>query len=192
VEALIQHEIGTHVLTYYNGRAQRLRHMSIGLASYDALQEGLAVLSEYLVGGLSRPRLRLLAARVVAARLVVEGASFIDTFRVLTETHGLAHRTAFVVTVRTHRGGGLTKDAVYLRGLKQLVDHLGRGGEVEELFIGKISLVHIPIVRELRWRGVLVEPPLLPRWMKLPDSLERLAQLRRGVSVIKLIGGHRA
>ena len=31
-----------------------------GLTGYDTLQEGLAVLSEYLVGGLSRPRLRLL------------------------------------------------------------------------------------------------------------------------------------
>ncbi len=67
VEALIQHEVGTHVLTYHNGKAQPLRHLYTGLAGYDALQEGLAVLSEYLVGGLSRPRLRLLAGRVVAA-----------------------------------------------------------------------------------------------------------------------------
>ena len=67
VEALIQHEVGTHVLTYYNGRSQRFRQLYSGLAGYEELQEGLAVMAEYLVGGLSLPRLRLLAARVIAA-----------------------------------------------------------------------------------------------------------------------------
>ncbi len=76
VEALIQHEVGTHVLTYLNGRAQPFRQLYIGLAGYEELQEGLAVLSEYMVDGLSRPRLRLLAARVVAARHMIAGGIF--------------------------------------------------------------------------------------------------------------------
>ncbi len=130
VEALIQHEVGTHVLTYHNGRAQPLRQLYTGLAGYDALQEGLAVLAEYLVGGLSRPRLRLLAARVVAAAHMIDGATFVETFRELDRTHGFSQRTAFVVTMRTYRGGGLTKDAVYLRGLRQILDYLGNGGRL--------------------------------------------------------------
>ena len=40
VEALIQHEVGTHVLTYHNGRAQKLRHLYTGLAGYDACRKG--------------------------------------------------------------------------------------------------------------------------------------------------------
>ena len=139
VEALIQHEVGTHVLTYHNGRAQRLRHLYTGFAGYDALQEGLAVLAEYLVGGLSRPRLRLLAARVVAAHLMIDGASFVETFRTLDRTYDFAQRTAFVVTMRTYRSGGLTKDAVYLRGLRQILDYLAGGGDLEPLFVGKIA-----------------------------------------------------
>ena len=187
VEALIQHEVGTHVLTYHNGRAQKLRLLSVGLAGYDALQEGLAVLSEYLVGGLSRPRLRLLAGRVVAARYLLDGASFVDTFRELSRTHGFASRIAFTITVRTYRSGGLTKDAVYLRGLSKILDYIGRGGELEPLFVGKIAARHIPIVRELTWRNVLVPPPLIPRYMDQPDVLRRLKRLRKGATPADLL-----
>jgi len=187
VEALIQHEVGTHVLTYHNGRAQKLRHLYTGLAGYDALQEGLAVFSEYLVGGLSRPRLRLLAARVVAARRMIDGATFIDCFRELHNAFGFEARTAFVVTMRTYRGGGLTKDAVYLRGLGQILAYLSTGGKLEPLFIGKIAANHIPVVRELRWRGVLCEPPLTPRYMNDPEALERLQRARVGISTLDLM-----
>ncbi len=65
VEALLQHEIGTHLITRYNGHHQPFRQLEVGLAGYDGFQEGLAVLAEYLVGGLSRFRMRVLAARVV-------------------------------------------------------------------------------------------------------------------------------
>ena len=86
------------MLTYYNGRAQPFRQLYSGLAGYDALQEGLAVLAEYLVGGLTRPRLRLLAARVLAAQSVTDGASFVDCFRQL-EGQGFDQRTAFGIAV---------------------------------------------------------------------------------------------
>lgn len=59
---LAQHEIGTHLITRYNGHHQPFRQLEVGLAGYDGLQEGLAVLAEYLVGGLSRLRIRILAA----------------------------------------------------------------------------------------------------------------------------------
>lgn len=81
VEATLHHEVGTHIVTYYNGLTQPFRQMHVGLAGYEELQEGLAVLSEFLVGGLSRARLRQLAGRVVAVHSVIGGAGFIDTFR---------------------------------------------------------------------------------------------------------------
>jgi uncharacterized protein (TIGR02421 family) len=187
VDALLQHEVGTHVVTYFNGKAQRFRQLAIGLAGYDALQEGLAVLAEYAVGGLSRPRLRLLAGRVLAVRHMVDGATFVDTFRELTRTHGFAQRTAFTVALRVYRGGGLTKDAVYLRGLAEILEYIVGGGELEPLFVGKIAARHIPIVRELRWRGVLKDPPLLPRYLEAAEAAERLAGLRQGATVLDLI-----
>ncbi len=187
VDALLAHEVGTHVVTYYNGRAQPFRQLYSGLAGYEPLQEGLAVLAEYLAGGLSRPRLRLLAARVVAARMLIDGASFMDTFRELDRTHDFEQRTAFTTTMRVYRGGGLTKDAVYLRGLIELLEYLGKGGKLEPLFVGKIAVNHIPIMRELQWRKVLAPPPLRPRYLDAPGAKERLQRVRAGLTLVQLI-----
>jgi len=190
-EALLQHEVGTHLVTYFNGRAQPFRQLYSGLAGYEALQEGLAVLAEYLVGGLSRPRLRLLAARVIAAQHMVEGASFVDTFSLLNTGFGFSRPTAFTVTMRIYRGGGLTKDAAYLRGLRDVLSYLKGGGELEPLFVGKIAVEHVPVINELRWRGVLRESPLKPRYLEREDALQRLAGVRRGVEVLDLAGRRR-
>lgn len=187
VEALLQHEVGTHLLTYFNGKAQPFQQLYTGLAGYEELQEGLAVLAEYLVGGLSRPRLRLLAGRVVAVKCLVEGASFVETFRELHRTHGFNQRTAFTITVRVYRSGGFTKDAVYLRGLAGVLNYLKEGGELEPLFVGKIMSNHIPIVRELQARQVLRPVPLRPRYMDNPQTASRLTRLRNGLSVLDLI-----
>lgn len=189
VEPLLQHEVGTHVLTYYNGRAQPFRQLYSGLAGYEAFQEGLAVLAEYLVGGLSRPRLRLIAARVLATRHMIDGATFVDTYRQLDGLYGFDHRTAFTLAMRIFRGGGLTKDAVYLRGLCEMLQYLGNNGEFGPLLVGKIASDHIPIVRELQWRSVLREPPLSPRYMEMPSALSRLQGVRQGMTVLDLIDG---
>jgi uncharacterized protein (TIGR02421 family) len=187
VDALIQHEIGTHLLTYVNGRAQPFKQLYSGLAGYEELQEGLAVLAEFLTGGLSRPRLRLLAARVIAARSLIDGASFVEIFRELNRTFGFERRTAFTTTMRVYRSGGLTKDAVYLKGFLKLIEYLKNGGGLDPLFVGKISTAHIPVVEELQWRKVLHPPPLRPRYMVNPQWLERLDLLRKTSSIQGII-----
>lgn len=187
VEALLQHEVGTHILTYHNGLAQPFRQLYCGLAGYDELQEGLAVLAEYLVGGLSAPRLRLLAARVLAVKHLIEGASFVETYHQLNENHGFEQKTAFTVTLRVFRAGGLTKDAVYLRGLVHLLGYLGKGAALDDLFVGKIATRHVPIMQELTWRKVLRPFPLRPKYMDAPQTPERLLRLRSGSSVLDLI-----
>jgi uncharacterized protein (TIGR02421 family) len=187
VEALLSHEIGTHVVTWANGRAQPFRQLSVGLPDCEELQEGLAVLAEYLVGGLSRPRLRLLAGRVLAVERMLGGAAFEEVTRELEGEHSFSGRTAFTIAMRVFRGGGLTKDFVYLRGLDQLLAYLGRGGEIEPLLVGKLGPDHIGMVKELQWRGILRQPPLRPRYLDAPEAARRLAGLRRGRSVLDLI-----
>lgn len=187
VEALLQHEVGTHALTYFNGSAQPFHQLYTGLPGYDELQEGLAVLAEYLVGGLSLPRLRLLAGRVLATRDMVSGASFVETFRQLNRTHGFERRTSYTITARIYRSGGLTKDAVYLRGLVRVLKYFGDGGELEPLLVGKIAANHISVIRELQSRQVLKPVPLQPRYLDNPQARERLKALEKGISVLNLI-----
>jgi uncharacterized protein (TIGR02421 family) len=149
-----------------------------GLPGYEPLQEGLAVLAEHLAGGLTRARLRQLASRVVAVRSVVDGASFIETFTLLHETHGIAARRAFTTTLRTHRSGGFTKDAAYLRGLHDVLGYLAHDGEIAPLLVGKIALRHVPLVQELSRREILTPPRSWPHYLRGDTARQRLDACR--------------
>lgn len=186
-EALMHHEIGTHVLTYFNGQGQPFQQLYAGLAGYEAMQEGLAVIGEFLTDGLTHSRLRKLAARVVAVKSLIDGADFSDTFALLVDEHGYSPRVAFLVTMRVYRGGGSTKDAIYLRGLKDVLDYLARGEKLEKLFIGKFAISHLPAIDEFRHRNVIKPPRLLPRYLSEHHVRQRLAQCP-GKSVLDLIG----
>jgi len=178
VNALLQHEVGTHIVTYFNGKAQPFQQLYSGLAGYDELQEGLAVLAEYLVDGLSRPRMRLLAGRVIGADCLVSGATFIDTFKVLNKKFGFDQKTAFTITIRIFRGGGLVKDAVYLRGLVELLKYLSGGGEFDPLFVGKIATDHVPIIKELLYRNILIPTPIRPRYLEDKTATKNLLTIK--------------
>jgi uncharacterized protein (TIGR02421 family) len=186
VSALLNHEIGTHLVTYYNGAAQPLRIFASGLAGYDSLQEGIAVLSEYLVGGLNISRARVLAGRVLAVRALVDGAEFVETFRLLHDELGFKPRTAFVMTVRVYRGGGLTKDALYLQGLRDLLEHLKVATSLDPLLIGKIGLTHLEVLRQLVLTGVLRLPVVRPFFVSDLAAMERLGACRN-MDVMDLI-----
>jgi uncharacterized protein (TIGR02421 family) len=184
-QALLQHEVGTHLLTHVNGSYQPVRVMATGLAGYEATQEGLAVFAEYLVGGLSSFRLRQLAGRVVAVHQMIDGASFADVHHWLVQA-GFSPTSAFTTSMRAFRSGGLTKDAIYLRGLVDVLEHLNQGGDLDLLWLGKLSLQDLPLVAELSGRGVLVAPRLRPRYLDYPDTLARLQEAAELTDVAQL------
>ncbi len=187
VGAALAHEIGTHVVTWHNGRLQPFRELQEGMAGYEPMQEGLAVLAEYLVGELEASRLRQLAGRVKAVELITDGADFVETFRVLHGEYGFAPRAAFMMTMRTFRGGGYTKDAVYLRGLQRLLQRLANGLKLEDLYVGKVADPWLPYVEELRWRTIVQPPAVLPRFFTLPGTDARRRRLAEGLSVMQLL-----
>jgi len=187
VAQLLHHEVGVHVLTYVNGCAQPLHMLAMGLAGHDENQEALGVLSEHLSGGLPRSRLHTLAARVVAVQMRSDEAPFRETYDRLVDL-GSSRAAAFTTTMRAYRSGGITKDAVYLRGLVRLCEHLEAGGALERLFIGKVALEDEPLVTELRARDVLSEPPLRPRFLDTAIARHRLDEIRAGRDVRHLGG----
>lgn len=188
LDATLNHEIGTHALTYHNGRKQPLHQLYAGMAGYEELQEGLAVLAEYLSGGLTLPRLQLLAGRVVAVHNIDCGASFVECFHSLHDDHGFRPFTAYNMTMRVYRGGGYTKDMIYLRGFLELLDYLSREEEVELLYCGKIAMGHLHLLRELRWRDVLRPLALTPRYLQLKSCTERLETLRAEPTIEHIVG----
>lgn len=187
-DALIQHEIGTHLVTQVNGSHQPLIVLGTGLAGYDETQEGLAVLAEIAAGALTTGRMRQLAGRVLTVHAMVEGATFVECWQQLVDA-GFPRRGAFTTTMRVFRAGGLTKDAIYLRGLLDLLEHLARGGSLDALFLGKFSLQDLPLVEELNSRGVLQAPVLLPHWYEHGEGQRRLAEAAATTDPAELIQG---
>jgi uncharacterized protein (TIGR02421 family) len=173
-DALLQHEVGTHLVTQVNGSAQPIQVLGTGLAGYDETQEGLAVLAEIGCGGLTPFRLRQLAARVVTVHRMTGGSSFVEAWEGLVDA-GFPEASAFTTTMRAYRSGGLTKDAIYLRGLVDLLDHLRGGGTLDRLWLGKFSLDDLPLIDSLDEAGILNPPRILPRWLDDPATADRLA-----------------
>lgn len=185
--ALLSHEIGVHLLTWFNGSVQGLSIFRNGLAGYEGMQEGLAVLAEYLVGGMTATRLRLLAARVIACQAMLGGATLEESFRSLHQDHGIDARSAFNIVLRVFRGGGLAKDAIYLRGLLQVLDHLRNGGSLTPLWSGKISVTHFDAIQELSARGLLRAPRIEPAFLSSAEAKPRLKRAMAGINPIDMI-----
>lgn len=185
--ALIQHEIGTHALTHYNGTRQPLRQMACGLAGYDALQEGIAVLAEFLADALGANRLRTLAGRVVAGDALGKGASFDEMFGLLHTDYGFSKDRSFDITSRMFQGGGFLKDIVYLKGLLELRQHLSNGGTLEPLLAGKFALRHLATIKDLTERGLLYPPKIKPRYMLSASCNKKLGEFERGMPLYKMV-----
>lgn len=187
VEPLIQHEVGTHVVTYWNGTVQPLKLLMVGLPAYDETQEGLAVLAEYVTGGLDPQRIRLLAGRVVAVDRLLAGADFLEIFQDLHEGHGFPPRVAWGVTIRVARSGGLTKDIIYLRGISRLLEFVSERKTIEPLLVGKLSLDHVPLIEDLLQREILRPAWIRPRWLDTESAQERLGRAFDGMNVKDLV-----
>jgi uncharacterized protein (TIGR02421 family) len=185
VEPLIQHEIGTHMITYFNAVHQPLDQVEYGFASYDELQEGLAIFAEYITGGLTNHRLRTIAARVVAAKSLLDDADFKATYKILHEKYCFKPKTAFSITSRAYRGGGFTKDISYLRGFMKVFSYLNSGRPLEPLFAGKFAIEHAPIIEKLLEENIIKKPMLLPRYLQFREAQEKLRDKTGTFSVLE-------
>ena len=156
---LAHHEIGVHLVTTYNGLGQPLKIFSNGLPKNVETQEGLAVFSEYMGGALTLKRLKELAYRVLAVDSLIKGYSFADTFDLIHGQYKLEKEKAFNICLRAHRGGGFTKDRLYLSGLRKIYKRYVAGGSMDVLLTGKVALENEGAIESLKKLG-LVHPNL--------------------------------
>ncbi len=187
--ALLHHEVGTHLVTQANGSHQPIKVLGVGLAGYDETQEGLAVLAEIACGGLTAFRLRQLASRVVTVHRMIGGASFAEAHEALVDDD-FPVASAYTTVMRVYRSGGMTKDAIYLRGLVELLEHLGADGSLDQLWLGKFSLRDLPLIGDLQDRGLLRPPRVLPRYLHDPATHANLARAVGTEDLSTLLEGH--
>lgn len=152
---LANHEIGVHLVTTFNGLAQPLKIFANGFPKNVETQEGLSVLSEYKSGALTLRRLKELSYRVLASDGLSKGYDFMTTFDMIHNQYKLNRNEAFSITLRAHRGGGFTKDRLYLSGLKKVYDMYTAGISLDLLLSGKVSIDYLDSIKYLEEIGLL-------------------------------------
>lgn len=157
LKVLANHEIGVHLVTTFNGLNQPLKIFHNGFPNNVETQEGLAVFSEYMSGCLTLYRLKELSYRVMAADSLRKGFTFCDTFDLLHNQYKLNREEAYNISLRAHRGGGFTKDYMYLTGLKKVYDAFQNKENLTPLLAGKVSIENQSIVTKWQKEGLATE-----------------------------------
>jgi len=158
INALVEHEIGVHMVTTMNSNLHELRIFNLGLPVNTMTQEGLAILAEYLSGNISMKRLKVLAYRVIVVDMMCNGADFIECFNFLVNDHNLDQDEAFTIVTRIFRGGGFTKDFLYLSGFVKILRLWESGYDLTPLLVGKTSLEFYHTISEMIEREMIVKP----------------------------------
>ncbi len=167
--ALIHHELGVHMATSLNASKQRLKVFTIGLPGSTLAQEGLAILNEYHSGYMTLRRLQILALRVIAVNEMIKQGDFRHTYNYLHEERQLSPDEAFKLAVRVHRGGGFTKDYLYLNGICRALQSV-RQGNVRNLYVGKTGFDYLNIINEMVERQWVSEPQFYPKYLQQPKQ----------------------
>ncbi|MBT8274416.1 MAG: flavohemoglobin expression-modulating QEGLA motif protein [Bacteroidia bacterium] len=154
LKVLANHEIGVHMVTSFNALDQPLKIFFNGIPGNLETQEGLAVYAEYMSGCLTITRLKELAYRVIATDTLTKGYDFSATFDLLHNQYKLNRDKSYSITQRIHRGGGLTKDHLYLSGLRKIYNYAENGGDLDILLTGKMSMEYIDVVKKLQQLGL--------------------------------------
>lgn len=167
------HEGWVHLGTTLNGAMQsNCFFLSKGSPSCSVIQEGLAVITEIVTFSSYPGRLRKITNRVIALDKVRQGATFLDIYRYFIDC-GLSEDESYNQAVRIFRGsvpegGPFTKDLSYAKGLVLIYNFIRfaisqhRIDMIPLLFVGKVTLDDLPLLRELRDQDLLIPPIYLP------------------------------
>lgn len=183
-DQLLYHEAFVHTATQLNGKKQpNLKSLGLGAPRTTRTQEGIAVLAELITNSIDISRLRRIALRVVAVKMALDGADFIDLFKFFLDA-GQSEIESVRSAQRIFRGGAVkggvvfTKDAVYLQGLVELHTFLrvaireNKPNLIRNLFAGRLTMADALRLEPFFENGFLTPPVYIPQWA---SDLRRLA-----------------
>lgn len=183
-DQLLYHEAYIHTATQLNGKKQpNLKSLGLGAPRTTRTQEGIAVLAELVTNSIDITRLRRIALRVIAVKMALDGADFIDLFKFFLEA-GQSEVESVRSAQRIFRGGAVkdkivfTKDAVYLQGLIEVHTFLrvairdNKPNMIRNLFAGRLTMADAVRLDPYFENGWLIPPVYLPTWA---TDLRRLA-----------------
>lgn len=185
LKELIAHEIETHVLRKESSRRAPLRIIrETTLGKYLPTEEGLAVQAEERVnqelGAESkRPEFAVRLIGLSLAKTHNFRGTYTELQRIYQEilekeknpqpeeksrdlAYNLTHRIFRGVHHPEQPGHFFTKDWVYYKGNLDVAHFISQGGDIAQLYIGKIGLHHLSILTEL---GISTKPAITPRFV---------------------------
>ncbi len=183
-DQLYHHEALVHMATAINGRRQtNLQSLGLGAPRTTRTQEGIAVFAELATRSIDINRLCRLALRIQALKQALEGADFIDCFKLFLEA-GQDERESYKSAQRIFRGGDVrgcvafTKDSAYLKGVMEthvLMNVAIRDNQlqiIQRLFAGRLTISDTITLGSYFESGFLLRPRYVPPWAR---DVRRLA-----------------
>lgn len=163
----LAHEIETHAFTAENGHYQPYEVFNYGFANFLITQEGLADTIKLMTVNDNEDTTEWAVVKYQAA---VEAQKHdFATVAEKARAKGLSLVQSFNTALRVKRGladtskpGGFTKDAAYWLGRRWIDKWLADGGDLLDLFIGKINLEQLELAKKVPD----IRPPVL-----LPEVL---------------------
>ena len=153
LQALLVHEIGTHVFRNENGKLQPFQILQRGTADYLTTEEGLAVYNQNLLG-LNLGEKFLTPALQIVAIYQAQKKDFLELFKYMKKNYEISDDLAWKLCLKSKRGtvnlaasGAFTKDSVYFRGNEEVLKFLDKGGKIKDLYIGKINIKDLKILQ---------------------------------------------
>lgn len=179
VDALVAHEIETHVLTAENGSRQPYELFRRGTANYLDTQEGMAIVNQNRVLSPHHEK-RLGAARTLLGLDFALTHSFSETLAYLEEELGYRPEKALNKAFDFKRGlsdtsehGAFTKGVAYFRGQRAVEQFLKDGGDMKRLYVGKVAIEDLSLVEAVQ---DLKSPLVLPHFLR--ENGEKSAKKR--------------
>ena len=102
-------------------------------------------------------------------------------WKVACDFLGLDEDEAFLICVRVFRGGGFTKDWLYVAELERIFRHWASGCDMEDLLIAKVTMDTLDDIRDLVAQGILRPAHLFPEY------LDRISNSRSNRSIQGLL-----
>lgn len=157
LQALIAHEIETHIYRSENGKKQQFALLARGTANYLTTEEGLAIYNQNILELPLGDKLLWPALNVIAAYLS-NRMSFVDLFYTLKKKYDLDDELAWKLCVKVKRGLcdtsqklTFTKDIIYFKGEKMIQAYLKNSqNKIEDLYIGKVALEDLDVLKTFK------------------------------------------
>ncbi len=202
LDQLFEHEVMVHAASMANGRRQPYFDV-LGLAAPRTTrhQEGIATFAEIITGSMDLMRLRRVALRVRGVSMALDGADFIEVFRMFLD-EGQTEEESVQSAMRVFRGGdprgrvAFTKDGVYIGGLFEVHTFLrvavrdGRPELIPRLFAGRVTLRDVVVLDPVFRDGLFVGPQYIPGWAADLSRLTALLSFSAFTSMVDLGSVH--